>query len=374
MERFMTSRDMYHDPTHGLVVRCQMHDRILDCFLLEMDRVIVQDQLRFQHSMRIFNDDIEPRLNIPLLMIDDTGARPEFMTGMHDPRVELICKDFIARRWSIPLTLDAEELPVLPPPDEEFATLDTLEGVRIAINERDRLYRLAERTKRRARHAHLLVTSTMAYTQALKDMFPFSPDGERDNLDCGIILAIEMERECGHLATEVIENYYTDLEHFNDMTLSLTDRIKACLDVLRRYEEIANPNMITRAAITSHTRLFRAALVWAGAQARRPLEPFDIDPVPEPSPEDTATWTYASTKSAAVRAFIVADKALDAVKEDQISVGDPVNLEFDVYPQRNFETNEVSIIVDQEAYDEALNNLIFRYENPDSTSDSDPEL
>ncbi|CAK7272708.1 hypothetical protein SEPCBS57363_005282 [Sporothrix epigloea] len=358
MQRFimMTPADMYTDATHGLVMKCPLHRHIRECFLIEMDRAMVKDRLRFQYSLRTLEDhEHDPFFSIPLNMTDDSGARPEFMSDIHDPRFSLICKDFIARRWSIPMAIDDEDMPVLRPPTDQYATIDALENLRLALNERDRLHRQSERTRRRARSAHLLLNSTMAYVRSLRHMYDLTEGEERSVLDSGLLLASDMEIEVLDLATEVMEEYHHDLGRANDALLKVSSRVRAHLDLLHAYDTAQNVNPVIAAAITSHSRLLDASLSWAYYQTTLPLEPFHLTEVVEPTAEEKATWTLASVKSAAVRRFIVADKALNVVREDQASIGDSINLEFDVYPRRDLRTFQVSFYIDRIAYTAATN-------------------
>ncbi|CAK7567776.1 MAG: hypothetical protein SEPTF4163_005745 [Sporothrix epigloea] len=353
MQRFITitPADIYVDTTRGVVMKCALHRNIRDCFLIEMDRAIVKDRLRFQYSLRTLEDhEHDPVFSIPLNMTDDTGDRPEFMSDAHDPMFSLICKDFIARRWSIPLAVDDENMPVLRPANDDYAFVDALENLRLALNERDRLYRASERTRRRARNAHLLLNSTMAYVRSLVHLFDLADGEERSVLESGLLLARDMQVEVLDLATEVMEEYFHDVRCAIDALFKVSSRVRAHMEFLHAYENDLEDDPVVVAAITSHSRLFEASLLWAHHQSTLPLEPFYLAEVVEPSAEERATWTLASVKSDAVRKFIVADKALTVVRGDQASIGDPINLEFDVYPRRDLQTLQVSFYIDRVAY------------------------
>ncbi|CAK7237431.1 hypothetical protein SBRCBS47491_009973 [Sporothrix bragantina] len=342
--------DSFVDPTYGIVTKCPLHHHIRECFLTEMDRAVVKDQVRFQHSMHVLREEVCPRFNFQLIIEDDEGNHPELRLDMHDSRFRRIVEDYVAYRKTIPMTLDEHDLPVLRPPNHHYAALDIMENLRLALDERDRLYRISERSKRHARNAHMLLTSAMAYIRALKDLFDITEGPQRAIFDCGLISAMETERQAVHLATSIIEEHFKDKEFTNDVLFLVTKRMNSYLDVLNAHENALNCDVLTSVAIASNMRLFQASLLWAGYQTTRPLETFGIPVVVEPTAEEKATWTYETVKTEAVRRYIAAQRALDAVKTDMAGMGKNVFIDFDMYPQQNLVTGAVTFVIDQSAY------------------------
>ncbi|CAK7245280.1 MAG: hypothetical protein STHCBS139747_006856 [Sporothrix thermara] len=382
--------DTFVDPTHGVVTKCPVHQHIRECFLIEMDRVVAKDQLRFQHSMRVLAEEVCPRFGFSLLdgndhdnghdavhlsmrvlaeevcphfgfsLLDgndhdndndnENENNPELRNSVHDPRFRYIVEKYASYRLTIPMTLDEHDLPILRPPTQQYAVLDIMENLRLALDERDRLHLISEKSKRRARNAHILLTSAMGYIRTLKNLVERTGGAERAVFDCGLVAAMDTERQAVYLATSIIEEHFEDKENTNEVLHYVTKRMASYLDVLDAHKNTLNCDVLTSVAIASNMRLFQASLLWAGYQTMQPLETFAIPNVAEPTAEEKSAWTHETVKTAAVRQYIIVERALDAVKSDMAAIGRHVSIEFDMYPKRNLSTGDVTFVVDECAY------------------------
>ncbi|CAK7217982.1 hypothetical protein SEUCBS140593_003389 [Sporothrix eucalyptigena] len=337
--------DCFIDPQYGFITKCAFHNHIRECFLLEMHRTVAKDQLRFQHSMQMLHEAV---LCPPLLMRTEYAA--EVPPELHDPRFRLIVEHYTAVRKTIPMAFDEAGLPVLRPLTDQYVALDGMEGLRLAMNERDRLHMISERSRRRAFNAHILITSTLSYVRALRNLFDMTEGSQRAVFDCGVMSAMETERQVTLLATDIIEDYFEDKEIANDILYIVTKRMANYVDVLNANKNCLNCDVLTSVAIAANLHFFRKSLISAGYQAARPLEGFSVPREPDATAEQRATWTYASVKTEAIRKYIVAERALETFKSDMAAMGKTVDLEFHMYPQRNHSTGVVTFYIDQCAY------------------------
>ncbi|CAK7207709.1 hypothetical protein SEUCBS139899_010520 [Sporothrix eucalyptigena] len=309
--------DCFIDPQYGFITKCAFHNHIRECFLLEMHRTVAKDQLRFQHSMQMLHEAV---LCPPLLMRTEYAA--EVPPELHDPRFRLIVEHYTAVRKTIPMAFDEAGLPVLRPLTDQ----------------------------RRAFNAHILITSTLSYVRALRNLFDMTEGSQRAVFDCGVMSAMETERQVTLLATDIIEDYFEDKEIANDILYIVTKRMANYVDVLNANKNCLNCDVLTSVAIAANLHFFRTSLISAGYQAARPLEGFSVPREPDATAEQRATWTYASVKTEAIRKYIVAERALETFKSDMAAMGKTVDLEFHMYPQRNHSTGVVTFYIDQCAY------------------------
>ncbi|CAK7222289.1 hypothetical protein SCUCBS95973_004792 [Sporothrix curviconia] len=353
--------DSFVDATYGTVTKCPFHSHLRLCFLAEMDCVIANDKLRFQHSMQVMREDICLRSNQQLFneFYDDAlpvNAHSHVHEHVLYPRFRLIVAHFIAARCSIPMTPDDNGLPILRPPTQHTAPLDCIENMRMVMNECDRLYLSSEESKIRARSAYDVMQASMDYVTALLNLSDKAVGAERATLNRGIVSALEAEHKIIHLVRPILDEYYNDrakCAEVLDLAVSHTDKL---LRVVDANENALDSDILMTVATVSHLRFYRASIMWASYRSSKPVEVF---PSPNPSQvaptaTEKAAWTYEGVKSEAIRKFVLYRREMNEIKQDTASLGRHLTVDFGIYPVADEITGHVSFTIDKEEYEDVL--------------------